>query len=99
MGKQDRVFTIDGEYIHMDTAESKSLFSRSKALASYPITDLISCTYSKKNPTNVKIVIKRTNDNKVYDLEADPRIAYEISARLLYIIEMNSKSPSLANTM
>jgi hypothetical protein len=83
----------------MDTVESKSLFSKSKALASYPIADLISCTYSKKNPTNVKIVIKRASDNKVYDLEADSKIAYEISARLLYIIEMNSKSSSLVNTL
>jgi sucrose-6-phosphate hydrolase SacC (GH32 family) len=91
LGKQERVFTIDGEYLHMDTVE-KSILCRNKALASYPITDLVACVYSKKNPTNVKITLRKAGDAKVYDLETESKKAYEIAARISYIIEMNSKT-------
>jgi hypothetical protein len=77
----------------MDTVE-KSLLRRNKALASYPITDLLSCTYSKKSPTNVKIALRKAGDTKIYDLEADSKVAYEIAARINFIIEMNAKVSS-----
>lgn len=35
MGRQERLLTIDGEYIHLDGAESKGFFDRGKSAVSH----------------------------------------------------------------
>jgi hypothetical protein len=71
MGKQDRMLTIDGEYIHIDSVESKTFMKRGKAAVSYHISEVMFCKTSKKNNCNVKMAIQKLNDNnKMYEFEA-----------------------------
>lgn len=38
MGRQERVLTIDGEYVHLDGAERKGMFDRGKSAVHYIVT-------------------------------------------------------------
>ncbi|KAJ3323790.1 hypothetical protein HDV06_001160 [Boothiomyces sp. JEL0866] len=94
MSRQERTFTIDGEYINLDSTEAKTFFERGKSAVSYHISDIISCSHSKKsNSCAFKLSITRPTDVKIYDCEAaTPQIAHEISARINYIVEMYTKT-------
>ena len=35
MGRQERVLTLDGEYVHLDGAERKGMFDRGKSAVHY----------------------------------------------------------------
>lgn len=76
MGKQERLLTIDGEYIQLDSIEAKTFFDRGKAAVSYHFNDVISCVQSKKSAPTFRLSVVRTDGNKIYEFEAvDARTA------------------------
>ncbi|KAJ3314382.1 hypothetical protein HDV04_000344 [Boothiomyces sp. JEL0838] len=94
MSRQERTFTIDGEYINLDSTEAKTFFERGKHAVSYHISDIISCSHSKKsNSCAFKLSLSRPTDVKIYDCEAaTPQMAHEIAGRINYIVEMYTKT-------
>jgi SAPK-interacting protein 1 (Sin1), Pleckstrin-homology len=76
MGKQERVLTLDGEYIHMDSVEAKKFFERGKSAVSYNFSDIISCVNSKKTSATFRLTVNRQDGTKIYDFEASsPHVA------------------------
>ncbi|KAJ3369050.1 hypothetical protein HDU91_000089 [Kappamyces sp. JEL0680] len=92
MGKQERVLTIDGEYIQLDAVESKTFFERGKSAVSYSFKDVISCALSKNGGATFRLAVQRVDGNKIYEFEAaSARDAVEITSRFNYILEMRAK--------
>ena len=76
MGKQERVLTLDGEYIHLDSVEAKKFFERGKSAVSYNFGDVISCVNSKKTSSTFRLTVGRQDGTKIYEFEAvSPSVA------------------------
>lgn len=87
MGRQERVLTVDGEYIHLDGAESKGFFDRGKSAVSHNFKDVISCVQPKTTTSTFRLTVQRADGNKIYEFDAGtPRLALEICSRVAYIL-------------
>ncbi|KAI8344035.1 stress-activated map kinase interacting protein 1-domain-containing protein [Chlamydoabsidia padenii] len=92
VGKRVSVLAIDGNYIHLMPPEHKGMFDSVKT-TSFHISAIRSCKQSKKVPSNFKIGVMKERDNKTYELEAETsKEAYEICARIRFLIQMNKGS-------
>ena len=66
-----RVLTFDGDYLHIMPGETgKALFDSGAKSTSIAFSDVIRCKVSSKHSKLIRLVVRRTNESKRYDLEA-----------------------------
>lgn len=67
--RHERIFAIDGEYVHIMPSEDKTYIESPKT-SSFHISQVMKCKQSRKIPANFKVVVRKTSGPKRYDLEA-----------------------------
>ncbi len=90
MKKQERILTIDGEYINLVAVEGKNFFDigMSRSTNSFHASTIQSC-----RQTGSSNMFKHNIPGKVYDLEASTAAeAFEICTRIMNIQRMTKKA-------
>ncbi|KAJ4424313.1 Component of a membrane-bound complex containing the Tor2p kinase [Gnomoniopsis sp. IMI 355080] len=70
-GLNERLFVIDGEYIHIvPSSNGKVVTDSSSKTTTVHFSNVIGCKLSRRHPSQFKFVIYRDNESKRYDFEA-----------------------------
>ena len=79
-----KVLTFDGDYLHIMPGETgKGLFDSNAKTTSVAFSDVIRCKVSTKHSKLIRLVVRRANESKRYDLEArSTEEAHEIVAEI-----------------
>lgn len=90
MGKQERVFAIDGDFIYIMPPENKNIFDNVKPISVH-ISHVVSCKTVKQSYSSFKLVtMVKDKDNKTYEFEAaNPQEAQEICAKINFISQFH----------
>ncbi|GAA94544.1 uncharacterized protein L969DRAFT_91500 [Mixia osmundae IAM 14324] len=82
LGRNERILSIDGDYIHILPSESKGATDKGRT-ASYHVGNVADCKQSKKASRSFKLVVWRAKEAKRYDFEAaDSRQAADCVATI-----------------
>ncbi|CAN8096617.1 unnamed protein product [Discula destructiva] len=70
-GLNERLFIIDGEYIHIaPSSNGKVVTDSSSKTTTVHFSNVIGCKLSRRHPSHFKFVIYRENESKRYEFEA-----------------------------
>ena len=90
VGKHERVFAIDGEYIHIMPPDNRNMFDTSIKTASYHIGSVVACKQHRKALQKFKLSVFRDRDMKSYDFEAmNEDECAEIVNRVNFMMRLN----------
>ncbi|KAA8564024.1 hypothetical protein MFRU_032g00270 [Monilinia fructicola] len=84
VGMNERVIAIDGEYLHILPASTgKTLFEGQGKTTTVHFSNVVGCKVTRRHPTNFKLVVYKSREEKRYDFEAKSadeaaEIVYEI---------------------
>ncbi len=86
ISRHERILAIDGDYVYIMPSDDKTWFDSPKT-SSFHINQIIKIKISKKLSSNLKIVVRKTNGPKRYDLEAmNSKQANEIVSKLKALV-------------
>ncbi|TEY32592.1 hypothetical protein BOTCAL_0718g00030 [Botryotinia calthae] len=84
VGMNERVIAIDGEYLHILPASTgKTMFEGQGKTTTVHFSNVVGCKVTRRHPTNFKLVVYKSREEKRYDFEAKSadeaaEIVYEI---------------------
>ncbi|KAI9641469.1 Component of a membrane-bound complex containing the Tor2p kinase [Ciborinia camelliae] len=71
VGMNERIILIDGEYLHMYPGSSgKTLFEAQSKTTTFHFSNIVGCKVTRKHPTNFKLIVYKSREEKRYDFEA-----------------------------
>ena len=101
LGRHERVLSIDNDYIHIMSSETKML-SGTVRTASYHISQVALCKTSKRAPSSFKLIVWRdkNKDVKRYDFEAaSGKMAGEITQTIQALMQAYKESEEHENDL
>ena len=90
MGRQERAFAIDGDFVYIMPPENKNLLFDNVKTISFHISNVVACKQIKKSNPIFKLTCNKDRETKTYEFEAaTPQEAYEICTKIHFMSQFN----------
>jgi hypothetical protein len=98
VGRQERGFSIDGDFIYIMPPENRNLFDNVRTISVH-ISNIVSCKQVKKSSPMFKLVCLKDRDTKTFEFEAATvQEAVEICTKIHFMTQFtkgNMSRPTL----